>query len=44
MVKLVDANENTLQLVQEIYDDSGRLIERHQKYPFNSGHQHLTED
>lgn len=44
MVKVVDASENTLQLIQEIYDDAGRLIEWHQKFPFDTGHQRLIED
>ncbi len=38
-VKIVDADEVTLSLVQEIYDDQGRLIGLHQKYPEDTGHQ-----
>lgn len=38
-VKIVDQDETTLQFVQEIYDDDGRLIEIHQKYPVDTGHQ-----
>ena len=38
-VKIVDAAEVTLRLVQEIYDDDGRLIGLHQKYPEDTGHQ-----
>ena len=41
MVKLVDADETTLQVVQEIYNDDDVLIERHQKYPVDTGHQKL---
>jgi hypothetical protein len=41
MVKIVDADEVTLSLIQEIYDDDGVLIERHQKYPVDTGHQIL---
>jgi hypothetical protein len=37
--KIVDADETTLEFWQEIYDDDGKLIERHQKYPVDSGHQ-----
>lgn len=38
-VKVVDANEITQSLVQEIYDESGQLISVHQKYPEDTGHQ-----
>jgi len=38
-VKIVDANELTVSLVQEIYDGEGRLIGIHQKYPEDTGHQ-----
>ncbi len=38
IVKIVDANENTLFVIQEIYDDDGELYERHQKYPVDTGH------
>ena len=44
VVKIVDANEITLQLVQEIYNDAGMLIERHQKYPEDTGHQKLVDE
>jgi IMP cyclohydrolase len=37
-VKIVDADEVTVRLVQEIYDDEGRLIGIHQKYPDDTGH------
>ncbi len=40
-VKVVDVNEITLSLVQEIYDDSGPLLSMHQKYPEDTGHQPL---
>jgi hypothetical protein len=39
----VDRDENTISFVQEIYDDNDQLIEVHQKYPIDSGHQVLTE-
>ena len=38
-IKIVDAEETTLLVVQEIYDDDGHLIGRHQKYPVDTGHQ-----
>ncbi len=37
-VKEVDANEATLRFQQEIYDDAGRLVETHQKFPVDTGH------
>jgi hypothetical protein len=43
-VKIVDADEGTVSFVQEIYDDDGRLIEVHQKYPIDTGHQFLSGD
>ncbi len=42
-VKIVDAEENTVSLVQEIYNDEGTLIAIHQKYPENTGHQMLVD-
>jgi hypothetical protein len=44
MIKVVDAAETTLQLLQEIYDDNGTLIERHQKYPVDTGHEILGNE
>lgn len=38
-IKLVDASERTVSIVQEIYDENGVLIERHEKYPTDRGHQ-----
>lgn len=43
-VKIVDADENTVSFVQEIYDDDGNLIEIHQKYPVDTGHRYLNEE
>jgi hypothetical protein len=37
--KEVDAAEATLRFWQEIYDDQGRLVETHEKYPVDKGHQ-----
>lgn len=42
-VKIVDADEKTLFVIQEIYDDNGNLKERHQKYPIDTGHEVLGE-
>lgn len=41
-VKIVDEHEVTISFVQEIYDDEGNLIEIHQKYPIDTGHQNLV--
>ena len=38
-LKEVDANESTLRFAQEIYDDRGNLVEVHEKYPVDMGHQ-----
>ncbi|GAB4436375.1 MAG: hypothetical protein Kow00120_03450 [Anaerolineae bacterium] len=43
-VKIVDAEENTVSLVQEIYNGEGALIALHQKYPKDTGHQMLVDD
>jgi hypothetical protein len=37
-IKEVDASERTIKFYQEIYDDKGRLVEIHEKYPVNKGH------
>lgn len=41
--KMVDSSERTVSFVQEIYDDDGKLIEIHQKYPVDTGHRYLME-
>ena len=38
-VKQVDAQENTVRFWQEIYDGQGKLVEVHEKYPVDKGHQ-----
>jgi hypothetical protein len=38
-VKQVDAQENTVRFWQEIYDSQGQLVEIHEKYPVDKGHQ-----
>jgi hypothetical protein len=43
MVKIVDRDENTLQVVQEVYNEEGELVERHQKFPVDTGHEKLWE-
>lgn len=37
-IKEVDSSEQTRRFYQEIYDDSGRLVEVHDKYPVDKGH------
>ena len=38
-LKEVDVNEQTLKFWQEIYDEQGKLVEIHEKYPVDKGHQ-----
>ena len=38
-IKQVDSAETTVRFWQEIYDDQGRLVEVHEKYPVDKGHQ-----
>jgi hypothetical protein len=38
-LKDVDDQEMTVRFWQEIYDDQGTLVEVHQKYPTDTGHQ-----
>ena len=40
-LKDVDDQENTLRFWQEIYDEQGKLVEIHEKYPVDRGHQKL---
>ena len=35
----VDAADTTLRFWQEIYDEHGTLVEIHEKYPVDKGHQ-----
>jgi hypothetical protein len=37
-IKEVDRDEKTVRFWQEIYDERGRLRERHEKYPVEKGH------
>ena len=39
--KDVDANETTQRFWQEIYDDQGKLIETHEKFPVDKGHREV---
>ena len=40
-LKEVDADENTVRFWQEIYDDTGVLVEIHHKFPVDRGHQNV---
>lgn len=42
-VKEVDTDERTMRFWQEIYDAKGVLVERHEKYPADRGHERLKE-
>ncbi|HLE88317.1 MAG TPA: hypothetical protein VI727_11725 [Candidatus Brocadiaceae bacterium] len=43
-VKEVDLKEETLRFYQEIYDNNGKLIEIHEKYPKDKGHKKAIEE
>ena len=43
-VKEVDSTEQTVRFYQEIYDDTGKLIEIHEKYPIDKGHRKVEEE
>jgi hypothetical protein len=38
-LKEVDGDEKTVRFWQEIYDDKGKLLETHEKFPMDRGHQ-----
>lgn len=40
-IKEVDASERTIRFAQEIYDQAGRLVAVHQKFPIDLGHKQL---
>ncbi len=43
-VKEVDGDEITTRFYQKIYDEQGNLVEIHEKYPADKGHQKLEEE
>ena len=43
-VKEVNAVERTVRFYQEIYDEGGRMVEIHEKYPKDKGHRSAKED
>jgi hypothetical protein len=42
-LKEVDVDESTMRFWQEIYNEHGELVERHVKYPVDSGHERVGE-
>jgi len=38
-LKEVDAQETTVRFWQEIHDEQGKLVEVHEKYPVDKGHE-----
>jgi len=40
----VDEDERTEKFYQEIYDEEGKLVEIHEKYPVNKGHQKVKRE
>ncbi len=43
-IKEVDANERTIRFYQEIYNEKGKLVEIHTKYPNDEGHMKILEE
>lgn len=43
-VKEVNESEETMRFYQEIYDQEGQLVEVHQKYPEDTGHQRVEKE
>jgi hypothetical protein len=40
-VKIVDADEVTTGIIQELYDAFGKLVSIHEKYPIDRGHRYV---
>ena len=43
-VKEVNESEETVRFYQQIYDQDGQLVEVHQKYPEDTGHQRVGKE
>jgi len=43
-IKEVDVSERTTKFYQEIYNEEGRLIELHEKYPVDKGHRNIEQN
>ncbi|MDI6761035.1 MAG: hypothetical protein QMD05_09425 [Candidatus Brocadiaceae bacterium] len=42
-IKEVDLNEKIVRFSQEIYNEEGKLVEVHNKFPVDTGHQPLRK-
>jgi hypothetical protein len=42
-VKQVDYNEKIIPLLQEIYNEQMELVEMHEKFPIDKGHQKIKK-
>lgn len=42
-LKEVNSNETALRFYQEIYNEKGKLVEVHQKFPEDTGHRFLRK-
>lgn len=42
-LKEVDSEEKVVRFWQEIYNERGLLVERHEKYPVDRGHERVRE-
>ena len=40
-IKVVDKNEATQEFMQKVYDERGKLVEIHFKYPEDKGHKKI---
>ena len=43
-VKEVDRDEQTTKFFQEIYNEQGKLVEIHEKYPVDKGHRKVENE
>lgn len=43
-MKEVAPSERTIRFYQEIYDEQGMLVEIHEKYPVDRGHQKVEKE
>ena len=41
-LKEVDSNEKIIRFWQEIYNETGKLVEIHEKYPVDKGHKKIN--
>ena len=41
-IKIVDQEEITISFLQEIYNETGILVEIHEKYPIDKGHRKIA--